>query len=73
MKYKRDMERKLGMDEMKVQQEIAQANAYSANRQASSAPVATPAPAATLAPAPAAAPRNFGDDDSDSDDDIYDD
>jgi len=61
MKYKRDMERKLGMDE--VQAPVVGLNAE--NRDGAGA--AAPAPAAA---APAA--RNFGADDDDDDDDIYD-
>lgn len=65
MKYKRDMERKLGMDEIKVN------TPPSSDSSASSAPTTstdTPmsAPASTTA-----APRSFEDDDDD-DDDIYD-
>jgi len=65
MKYKRDMERKLGMDEAKAAAEVERAGPSKTQ-----APRAT---ATTAAPAPAAAPRNFGGDDDDSDDDdIYD-
>jgi len=64
MKYKRDMERKLGMDEMKKATEVSNANARAAEKTQAPRPVATQAPAA--------APRNFGGDDSSDDDDIYD-
>jgi hypothetical protein len=60
MKYKRDMERKLGMDE------VDQAPVVGLDNMA--APVAAAAPGA---PAAAPAARNFGGED-DEDDDIYD-
>jgi len=64
MRYKRDMERKLGMDEAEPQNVVGLPSSGSAGGAATSA-----APAANSAPAP----RNFGaDDDDDDDDDIYD-
>jgi len=70
MKYKRDMERKMGMDEMKAAATINEANASSR----SSAPAPTASSQVAPAPTSSAAPRDFGGfgDDSD-DDDIYDD
>lgn len=68
MKYKRDMERKLGMDEMKAVAEIDAAPAKSSEPRSSAAPIATPAPVAA-----SSAARNFGGDDDSDDDDIYDD
>ena len=64
MKYKRDMERKLGMDEIKVN------TPPSSDGSSSSAPTSTDTPMSAPA-STTAAPRSFEDDDDD-DDDIYD-
>lgn len=64
MKYKRDMERKLGMDEVEQAPVVGLDNAPRA-----AAPAGVPAAAAAAAPAAA---RNFAADDDDDDDDIYD-
>jgi transitional endoplasmic reticulum ATPase len=76
MKYKRDMERRLGMDDDAPQQ--ARVIGLDAeNRHAGGAPAASAAPVAAAAPAPAggdAAPRTFNDAGAaggDDDDDIY--
>merc|ERR1711907_365059 len=70
MKYKRDMERKMGMDEMKAAATINEANASSS----SSAPAPTASSQVAPAPTSSAAPRDFGCFGDDSDDvDIYDD
>jgi len=66
MKYKRDMERKLGMDELKKATALEEAGVSAAPAASSSSS------AAPMTATQAAAPRNFGDDSSDSDDDIYD-
>jgi transitional endoplasmic reticulum ATPase len=64
MKYKRDMERKLGMDE------VAQAPVVGLNSENRAGDAPAAAPSATAAPAAA---RNFGADaEDDDDDDIYD-
>jgi transitional endoplasmic reticulum ATPase len=67
MKYKRDMERKMGMDELKTSAPVVGLNS-SAGAGARAAPAAvTPQAAVT------SAPRDFGGDDDDDDEDIYED
>jgi len=85
MKYKRDMERRLGMDEGKAGSHVPVVGLDAENRsRAGGAPAASSgggggsAPSSSntsqSAPAPAAAaPRSFGDGGDDNDDDIYDD
>lgn len=65
MKYKRDMERKLGMDEMKVDAMLAADVPRATDRPAQSSSSAAPQAAAPSA-------RSFADDGDDDDDDIYD-
>jgi transitional endoplasmic reticulum ATPase len=67
MKYKRDMERKMGMDELKNNSNpVVGLDAPAARRPG--------APSQSSAAAPVAAPRDFGGDvDDDDDDDIYED
>jgi transitional endoplasmic reticulum ATPase len=69
MRYKRDMERKMGMDELKAAEAVQQGMSAPAPASSSGyrAGVTAPAPVAA-----AAAPRSFGGD-SDDDEDIYDD
>lgn len=66
MKYKRDMERKLGMDQVEAVAPVVGLNPEArAGNASSSAAVAEAAPGA-------AAPRNFGEPQADEDDDFYD-
>merc|ERR1719198_2808535 len=67
MKYKRDIERKMGMDEMKAAATINEANASSSS--SSSAPAPTASSQVAPAPTSSAAPRDFGGFGDDSDDD----
>jgi len=73
MKYKRDMERKMGMDELKNAAPVVGLGQENRAR-ATAAPQAPTTSSATLTPAPAAssAPRDFGGD-AEDDEDIYDD
>jgi len=78
MKYKRDMERKLGMDTKQMAATNEPTSSFSGGADRRSAPTSAPTPAAstgsstssTSAPAPAA--RTFADDGDDNMDDIYD-
>jgi transitional endoplasmic reticulum ATPase len=82
MKYKRDMERKLGMDTKAMAATNEPTSSFTGGRDRASAPSSsssapTPAPASTgsstsSTSAPAPAPRTFDDEGDDNMDDIYD-
>jgi len=71
MRYKRDMERRLGMDNNGVGDLAGEAAAAPAPAARQNAVPSAAAPAAAPSSAPAAAARNFAEDDA-ADDDIYD-
>jgi transitional endoplasmic reticulum ATPase len=70
MKYKRDMERKMGMDDLKQGSVVGMDGAQGAS--ATSRPGAAPTTVTPQA-AVSSAPRDFGGDDDDDDEDIYED
>jgi len=80
MKYKRDMERKMGMDELKTQAPVVGLHAEERNNRGSHAPAPTAPSSSSAAPRPtapapvsSAAPRDFAAAAEDDDDDIYED